>query len=147
MIFYDFKCDKCNIIWEKDYPGLSKTPRRKLKCPKCKRWALRYYCADNVPAVKIPGTKHKVVRSDVQKIYDEALADSKERLSKSYQMKHTPYKSYVPDIPKMVKDGLAKPCSPERLTQKFERAKKMTASAYEHAKVDLKKSARRTNDN
>lgn len=146
MIFYDFKCDKCDIIWEKDYPSIPKKPNKKIKCLQCKGWAYRYFSTVGMPAVKIPGTNHKVSRADVNNIYNEALEDSRQRLSKDYQMKNSPYKSYKPNIPQMVKDGIAKPCSPERLSKKFETAKKMTASAYEHAKVDLKKSPRRTND-
>ena len=146
MIFYDFKCYKCNIIWEKDYPSISKTPRRKIRCPKCNRWAERHYSTVGLPGVKIPGSNHKVRETDVKKLYTAAIEDSRQRLTKEQQMKYSPYKSYKPNIPQMVKDGVAKPCSPKRLTEKFEAAKRLTAHAYEKAGVDLKKSPRRTND-
>ena len=146
MIFYDFKCDKCNIIWEKDYPSIPKKPNKKIKCLKCGKWAERYYSTVGLPSAKVSGTKHRVQRQDVQKVYEAELEDSKIRLSKDYQMKHSPYKSYKPNIPQMVKDGVATRCTPERLSKKFEAAKRMTAQVYEHAKVDLKKSRRRTND-
>lgn len=146
LIFYDFKCEKCKIIWEKHYSTIGNKPRKKIKCPKCEKWAERYYSADSCPSIKIPGTKHKVVRSDVEKIYTEAIDDSKLRLSKEQQMKYSPYKSYKPNIDYMVKNGMARRCNTTRLSQKLEAAKRITAEVYEKAKVDLKKSKRRTND-
>ena len=146
MNFRDYRCEKCKIIFEKAFDSINSPGASKSKCPKCKKFALRYYSVVGMAAAKVSGTKHKVQRIDVQKVYEAELEDSKIRLSKDYQMKHSPYKSYKPNIDKMVKEGAAKRCSPERLSKKIEAAKRLTAQVYDIAKVDPKKGRRRTND-
>lgn len=141
MIFYDFKCDKCDIIWEKEYARIPKSAK-KMKCPQCNKWAQRYYSANSCPTVKIAGTKHKVGQSDLNRVYNEMIDDSKERLKLQNQHKNTPYKSYVPDYKKMVEEGTLKPCSEKRVKQKMETAKHLTAHAFEKAGKDPRKFTR-----
>ena len=46
MVTYEWKCDDCEIAWERDYP-IAKHPK-KTKCPKCKKLSERTWYATPV---------------------------------------------------------------------------------------------------
>ena len=57
---------------------------------------------------------------------------SKERASESAKV----YKRVVPDFEKMVKEGTARKCSDKEITQRQEKARKITADWYNRAGMD-----------
>lgn len=89
MSFFDYACEKCKIVWEKDYP-IGKAPKT-TKCPKCSVKGERYY--GTAPAIHFKGNDFWTTRNanrkaniktnqeDGDRFMREAIELSKDRLA------------------------------------------------------------------
>lgn len=150
MPTYSWKCDDCEISWDREC-DIGKAPDR-TRCPECNKLCDRDWESQNVsvsfkddgvgnknnPGANDFHTIKKRYRKFAEKGWDKDSADrwlnksikqSKEVMNdESYR-----YRSLNLNYEKMAKDGLVKKLSDKESRQKVERAKKLTEQAYDNA--------------
>src|SRR5689334_11894936 len=90
MSFYEFSCDKCKLIWEKE-ASIAKAPKR-AKCPKCKKQRERYY--SSTPTLHFKGMdfytnmskarkfhRYGASKDDALRYYNESIKATNKRLN------------------------------------------------------------------
>lgn len=90
MVIYDFACDVCEIVWDKE--GSMKKPPKRMKCPKCGKQKPRILVAPPVH-FKGPGFRtilHRQIRDynnelNTKHFQEEAIKKSKERMATGWQ--------------------------------------------------------------
>jgi putative FmdB family regulatory protein len=115
MIIYSFTCSVCDISFDRD--GKMSNPPKRKKCPSCGKQAPRAFCAPNF---KVSGSKVKTTKSDVKRLYNEMIDDSKQRL-KTQKSPYARY-SFDPNNKKAV-DGY----KVRKATEKEQKAREATA--------------------
>lgn len=124
MVLYDFECKKCDIIFEAD-GNMSKPPKRR-KCPVCRKYAQKLI---SCPSFKISGKVTKISKSDVTRMYNEMIADSKARLNSKQRV----YKDYQFN-PKAAEQYGARKLNDKEVAQKIDTSIKLTKETLESGK-------------
>jgi putative FmdB family regulatory protein len=130
MTLYEFKCEKCKTLWEKEAPML-KAPKR-AKCPKCKKQRERYYSSS--PNLHFKGMdfhtnrrkaqvfhKKGASKDDALKYYNDSIRATRKRLEDTT----SPY-SRMDFTHETAKKFGAKRVSDVETKRKVELAKKLT---------------------
>ena len=150
MPIYSWKCNDCEISWDREY-DIGKAPDR-TRCPECKKLCDRDWEGQNVAisfnddgrgnqnnqGVNDFHTIRKRYRKFAEKGFDKDSADrwlNKNIEATKAVMNDESYR-YKPihmDYKRMEKDGLVKKLSEEESRKKVERARKLTEQAYDNA--------------
>ena len=149
MAAFEWICRECNIWWDRECaPG--KAPDR-TRCPKCKTLSNRYWQQQGVAiSFKDDGNCNKnsnandfhTVKRRYQKVaeegYDQKSANTflRQQIEASRNAQDDEsyrYKAANINYDKMAEDGLVTKLSDAEALAKKERAKKLTAEAYDRA--------------
>lgn len=154
MPTYQYLCEGCEIIWEKD-ADIGKAPKT-TKCKECGKRVERYlseitfsFKDDGVGCGTNPGAKdfytiRKRYRTFLEKGYDKTAAnkflnrsinETKDRISED----RLAYKQVKIDVKQMAQDGHAKKLTQQQTDNKKRNLEKMAAHAYDKAKLDPKR--------
>ncbi len=128
MPSYDYSCKHCK---EDFFTVVSFDIRDKVKCFKCNKKAKRLICA---PKYHEKNKKYKFSKSDVKRMYNEIIDDSKMRLNDT----KSPYAKYDFD-PKHADLYGARKLSDEEVSKKIDASKKMTSEANDILKSTTSK--------
>lgn len=120
MPSYDYHCKQCK---EDFFTVVSFNDKDKQRCPKCDKRAQRLVSA---PRYHEKNKKYKFNKSDVKRMYNEMIEDSKERAKDT----KSPYTRYNFNPAEADKYG-ARKLSDEEVAKKVEVSKKMTSEANE----------------
>lgn len=123
MPIYEYKCEKCKIIWEDYRDTIPKRIPQKKKCRKCGRMAIKEL---SMGTFHIKGTIHKWAKSDVTRMYNEMIDDSKERL----KTQKSPYATYSMNADKAIASGEVKRLSDKEASAKAERERVLRKDAH-----------------
>jgi hypothetical protein len=140
MAIFNWVCRECSIYWDREC-DLGKAPDR-TRCPKCKKLSHRYYEAMNIGVSFNDDKDFHTVRRRYQKHaekgYDKDSANRflKRQIEASRNAQDDEsfrYKSANINYEKLAQDGLAKKLNDKESSAKMERARKLTADAYDRA--------------
>ena len=152
MATYEWVCNECTIFWDREC-SLGKAPDR-TRCPKCKKLSHRYWQQQGVAiSFKDDGCGNKgsnasdfhTVKRRYQKHaedgYDKksgntflhrSIKETRERLEDNSAR----YKPVYLRPDRLVATGEARKLSDKEQSEKLEKARKLTAQAYDKAKID-----------
>jgi len=140
MATYSWKCDDCEISWDREC-DFGKAPDR-TRCPECNKLCDRDYQAQNVSVSfgddKDFHTVRQRYKRHAEKGFDKTAGDrflhrSIEKTKESMNDESFRYKSANIDWEKFGKARGLKKVSEKEAIQKMENAKKLTAEAYDRA--------------
>ena len=159
MPTYEYLCEECSILWEKE-ARIGKAPKT-TKCKECGKRAERYlseitfsFKDDGTGCHTNPGARdfHTIknrYRKFNEKGYDKTAAhtfyrrsirETKERITDE----RARYKSVKIDVAKMAEDGHATKVTHKRQKEREELSKKITAHAYNKSGLDITKAPKQT---
>ena len=144
MARFDYLCNKCDIIWEREAP-VGKAPKR-TKCPnKCGKFGNRYYGDQTLHVNWGSDTDFNTVRSrnakyardgmdkqEADKFLNDSIARSERQTNEGWQN----YSRVSPDGDAFVKQGLARRRTPEQYTKALDNAKQLTRDCYNNVRRD-----------
>ena len=123
MVLYEFKCDYCEILWEKHRPIAEY--KKGSMCPQCKKKGKRTVgCAMHIV------TDHREDIGLAKEFYTDACEGSRERVSVEGGG-HQHYARYKPNLEKMKESGEVKFLNKKESRNKRNRMKKLTQDAYD----------------
>mgnify|MGYP000953540859 CR=1 FL=1 len=127
MPFYTYECKKCGE-WEHYKPTpFKKIPSQKL-CPICDKKSPKKL---TVGGFVIKGkTNYKWDKSDVTRMYNEIITDTKERINTT----KSPYSKYYMDPKRAFAEGRAKKLSDKEASKKAENERKLRNDSNERMK-------------
>jgi putative FmdB family regulatory protein len=139
MAIYEYVCDDCEILWEKEYP-LAKNPSR-TRCPKCNKLREKNWSKSTPVHFKGAGWtgKNSVTgfnkRGGSDEINLKLQEGCKERMKSGWQhySKYTPKKAWVDK-------NVVKEVSVTEAKRKMEASKQIFNQAYDKAGIDRKDS-------
>ena len=120
MPTYEFSCHKCELIFEHIYQSVPKNIPKKKKCPECGKLAEKLISAG---VFHMKGMPYRIGKKEVHTFYNEAIQDSRDRLQ--VENTYKPYKTYLPNIKKMVSEGNARKMTSSELDKKVQDSKKI----------------------
>lgn len=145
MPSYDWVCDECRIVFEKDYK-VDKLPKTGPRCPQCNCISYRDF---GVAGIHFKGAgfhcndyahEKPTNKTDGKRFYEDAIKRSGERAKEGWQQ----YSKYTPNIPNLQKMGVCKGRkSEERIKETLKASKKMTEHTYKVAELDIHKELKR----
>ena len=122
MVLYEFKCDNCYIIWEKNRPIAEY--KKGSMCPKChKKGKKTVGCA-----VHFKWTDYRSDPGYAEEVYKEQNKNTKESIDSAKGQEY--YTRFVPDIDQMKKSGQIKMLGKEVAKAKKKRMENLTKDAY-----------------
>jgi hypothetical protein len=137
---YEWICRICDIYWERECP-LGKAPDR-TRCPECKKLSNRYWQKQNVGVAFGLDADFHTVRSRANKIAEKGFDKTAADKFLHNQIRHTKdamddesfrYKGANIDWDKFAESRNLKKVGEKEARNKVERAKKLTAEAYDKA--------------
>ena len=140
MATYSWKCDDCEISWDREY-DFGKAPDR-TRCPECNKLCDRDYQAQNVSVSfgddKDFHTVRQRYKRHAEKGYDKTAGDrflhrSIKETKDAMNDESFRYKAANIDWEKFGKARGLKKVSEKEAKQKMENAKKLTIEAYDRA--------------
>ena len=133
MAAYEWKCEKCGIYWERDYP-FAKAPKR-TKCPECQTLSERYF--GQAPPVRFKGAGWTGVNSQTgfNKTggSDEVNKKLQDQCNNRMETGWQHYSRYTP--PKKLLDTKRR-LSDEEVRKKLDDSKRLSAHNYDKAGID-----------
>ena len=113
MPTYEFSCHKCELIFEHIYQTIPKKLPKSKKCPECGKLAEKMISSG---VFHMKGMPYRLGKTEVTAFYNEAIRDSKERLS--VDNTPSPYRRYVPNYDSLTKNGTMRKMSDSEIRQK-----------------------------
>ena len=147
MTRYDWICNECEVIWERDC-RLGEAPKR-TKCPECGELRNRNW--GSVSNFQMLGDCHTnrvrdrnfqingMDKDTAEDYYAGAIKNSKAGVNSGWQH----YSKMTPDYKDAEEKGLLQRRSDTEVKQAVERSKKMTEAVYNDIDVDIQESATR----
>lgn len=122
MVLYEFKCDNCFIVWEKNRPITEY--KKGSMCPQCHKKGKKVVGC----AIHFKWTDFRADRGYAEEVYTEQNKNTKESINSATGKEY--YKRYIPDTEVMKESGQMKMLGKEESEAKKKRMEKLTKQAY-----------------
>lgn len=142
MAIYEFVCNDCRLIWDKE--ASVKNAPKKSKCPKCSKLCEKNW-ESHAPETHFKGDFHTNVvknrnfqrngmdKDTAERFYDSAIKASKESIDKGWQA----YSRYTPNIDNLNKNGAnIRKLTDREVANKLDYSKKLTEAVYKEHNMD-----------